>query len=251
MIRRALRSILRSLGYDGMEIARFDRLKSAQVAAETQERLRPVFNAWALRGDPTYFVQIGANDGEKHDAFSGLRNTPSVYSALVEPNPACVRKLAKIREINPRVTILQSALAEKDGFAELHSFSTETEKNLQLNLVASFNRKHLEDFRRYYRLQAEIVSERTSTCTLETLVCRAAFPRIDILASDIEGFDYLAVEQALGLTPPPRLIIFEHYWLTSERREQCYQLLAKQGYGIVHGATDTFCLLTEPETGPR
>ncbi|MFZ5495232.1 MAG: FkbM family methyltransferase [Verrucomicrobiota bacterium] len=250
MIRRTLRSVLRTVGYDGMEISRFDRLKGAQLAAETQERLRPVFHAWALRGDPTYFVQIGANDGEKHDAFSALRNAPSVRSALVEPNPACVRKLEKIRNANPHVTLLPSALAAEDGFAALYRFSARTEKNLQLDLVTSFSRKHLEDFRRYYGLQAEIISETTATSTLATLLRQAAFPRLDILASDIEGFDHLAVEQALTLAQPPRLIIFEHYWLTAELRERCYQLLAKRGYGIVHGATDAFCVLTAPAAGP-
>lgn len=244
MNRQFLRSFVRRLGFDGMSRDRFDRLAAAQIAAETQEQIRPLFYNWARRDEESYLVQIGANDGTKHDHIRELRDLTNVRSLLIEPNPACLASLHAAVAGNARVCVLPHALAATNSSTEIHRFNGEMEAGLQLNLFTSFSRAHVEHFRRYYRLQTPIVSQQVATRTLASLLREADFPRVDLLFCDIEGYDHLAVDQALALPEPPRLLVFEHFWLSPDQRERCYRALTASGYGLFHGANDTFCART-------
>jgi len=244
-MRKLLRSVIRRLGFDGMDRERFDRLAAAAAAGETQEKLRPLFYGWAQQSvRPLFLVQIGANDGSSHDHATALREQANIQSLLVEPNPRCHDALRAICTANPRVQFLPHALGSGDDTTQLYRFAADTEKGLQLDLFTSFSREHVEHFRRYYHLSTQITTQPVETRTISSLLKVSNFPRLDLLISDIEGYDHLAVEQALALPEPPKLIVFEHYWLESARRERCYQRLTEAGYGIFHGATDTFCART-------
>jgi FkbM family methyltransferase len=248
MLRHLLRKFIRAIGFDGMDVRRFDRLAEAELAGTTHHRLLPHVFARALPASgPAYLMQIGANDGASHDSFAFMHGHPQVHSALVEPQPSCLAALGRLCAGNPRMQIIPHALSAADGTLTLHRFLGETENGRDLSLFTSFDRHHLEHMSRYYQLKTPIAAEQVPASTLASLLARSGFPRLDVLLCDIEGLDHLAVMQGLALSHLPRLIIFEHYWLTPELRKQCYELLDRHGYAVIHGTHDTICLL---ETKP-
>jgi len=247
MIRELLRRLVRRLGYDGMAMDRLDRLVATgqaieQITPTLIRFLQDYFSAYAERHDRVYLLQIGANDGVKHDFAGFMRDHPSVQSALVEPQLHCVDALRELRAANPRIRVLPRAFGEIDSSATLYRFDAEEENSLQLNLFSSFDRTRVEEMKAYYRLKARIVAQPVEACTLKTLLRQADFPQADILVSDIEGYDHAVVRQALStLRPLPAMLVFEHYWLRPEDRHHCYDLLNQRGYAIAHGAQDAFC----------
>jgi FkbM family methyltransferase len=247
MPRKLLRSLLRSLGYDGMSRDRFDRLRIAeQVAPSHQRILHDYFSLYAAQTDRIHLLHLGANDGVKDDFTAFMRNHPKVESALVEPQLHCLEPLRRLQTLNPRLRVLPCAFGDKDASATLYRFAIEEEKNIQLNVFSSFERDMVEDKKRYFSLQAEIIAETVDACTLPTLLQRAGFPQADILISDIEGFDHAVVCQALALKPLPVIFIFEQRWLSASVRSRCYEMLDHHGYGVLHGDQDALCFRLRP-----
>jgi len=243
MFRQILRKSLRTLGFDGMERDRFDRLRAAERAATTYPRiLRDFFHFYATSSESIYLLHVGANDGVKDDFNSFMRQSAKVMSILVEPQRHCFAKLSAIAHQNQRISVLSVAFGETDGETTLYRFDRQFENGIQLDVFSSFDRRMLEDKKRYFSLAAEIVGERVETCTLRTLLVRGGAPRMDILICDIEGLDHLVIAQLVAtIRPLPVIIVFEQRWLTAEQRRKCYDLLDEQGYGILHGTEDAWC----------
>lgn len=250
MLRQTLRKLLRSLGFDGMERDRFDRLKAAARAGITSPRiLRDFFRLYATSSEHIYLLHVGANDGVKDDFNSFMRQPANVESILVEPQRHCLAKLSAISRDNPRIRVLPVAFGETDGETTLYRFDREFENDIQLDVFSSFDRKMLEEKKRYFSLTAGIVGERVETCTLRTLLARGGAPRMDILICDIEGLDHLVIAQLVAtIHPLPVIIVFEQRWLTVDQRRKCYDLLDEQGYGILHGAEDAWCFRLREQT---
>lgn len=243
MMRKFARRLIRSLGYDGMERDRFDRLLATEQACLTYPRLlRDFFLLHVERMPHLYFLHLGANDGVKDNFTAFLREPANVESILVEPQRPCLPKLAALQTQNPRIRVLPLAFGQTDGEALLYRFDHEFEKGIQLDVFSSFDRAMLEEKKNYFSLKSAIVSDRVETGTLPTLLARGGAPRLDILVCDIEGLDHQVIEQLVTkIRPLPIIVVFEQRWLTVEQRRHTYQLLDAHGYAVLHGAEDAWC----------
>lgn len=251
MIRSFLRGLLRRLGYDAMARDRFDLLRAGEETSRTYLKLlREVFALYAANADHVYLLHIGANDGVKDDFTASLREPANVAPILVEPQRHCLAKLSSLQAENPRVRVLPVAFGESDGESTIYRFDREFENGIQLDVFSSFDRRMVLAKKRYFRLAAEVVEDPVETCTLRTLLNRGGAPRLDVLLCDIEGLDDLVIKQLLStIRPLPVIVVFEHRWLTDERRRACYRSLADAGYSILHGTEDAFCFRLHRESG--
>lgn len=241
--RSFLRELVRSLGYDGTEKGRFDRLCAAERASETSHStLRHFFSLYIGQGATARLMQIGANDGALDDYVGFMRDHPRVESALVEPQPSCHTALRRLATANPRIQVLPYALADASGTRTLYRFSRPEERGIQLNVFSSFDRARLDQAKRDLSLQSRIVYDEVEAHALPELLRRAKFSSIDILVADCEGYDHAVVAQALAtLDPLPVILVFEHRWLARKTRNDCYDALDRAGYGIVQGPLDAVC----------
>lgn len=243
-LKNFFRSWLRRMGYDAVDVRRFDRAMGAEVSWPTHERLLGYLLDRALETNGNHrpsFLQIGANDGVK-DNFTGFVLARSgVDITLVEPDPHCATKLSHDFRGSPNVTIIQAALAERDGMAEFFYFEPQEEKGIQLNVFSSFDRALLLEKKRVFALSSSITSRQVRCSRLESIKANSGVLKWDAIVSDIEGYDHEVVRQVCELPASelPRLLVFEHSWLPPEIRRSCYISLKRCGYAIVAGAHDT------------
>jgi FkbM family methyltransferase len=249
-LKNFLRKGLRSVGYDAVDVRRFDRAMGAEVSWPTHERLVSYLIEHALSRTSqasATFLQIGANDGIKDNFTGSVLRREDVRIVLLEPDPFCAARLERDYSGRANVSVLQKALGAEDGFAKLFHFDSEEEQGIQLNVFNSFDRALLEEKKNVFSLQASIVSRQVECVTLASLSQEVGVSSWDVLVSDIEGFDHEVVRQVSAMSRDniPRLFVFEHAWLEPSVRSKCYRDLADAGYAIIAGENDTIALISE------
>jgi hypothetical protein len=64
----------------------------------------------------------------------------------------------------------------------------------------------------------------------------------DFLFVDTEGSDAVVVRQALGMTPPPAVIVFENVHLFYGDTQSLFQELDTRGYLWIHDGVNSLCV---------
>ena len=166
---------------------------------------------------------------------------------LVEPIEPVFQRLQETYAAFPRIRCEQLALSTEDGEVTLHRVSGSRSADPEwVNQLASFDR---EVIMRHSHL-VEDLEERLATATvpsvtLGTLVSRCELSHIDLLHSDLEGFDDQAIQQIdFASEWAPRAILFEHRHLSDKQRTHVERLLSSNGYRVTAGEADTFARRT-------
>ena len=69
--------------------------------------------------------------------------------------------------------------------------------------------------------------------TLSSLLADSHYPRLDLLAIDVEGFDYEVLKQIDSLSFIPHFIYFEHRHLSPDDHRESLTFLAARGYQTI------------------
>ena len=154
----------------------------------------------------------------------------STRAILIEPNPFAYARLEKTYEGLPDVTLIQAAIGERDGTANLYRVKKTDRMASQVDwnlLFASFYREHLER----HGIKPDQIEQITVPCrSLSSLVAELGLTKIDLLQVDTEGFDAEVVRMALKLPMRPDCINFEHVHLRMADRQPIFDLLEAKGY---------------------
>ena len=222
---RSLRSILRKLLHKTVHRTGF-RL----VRAPFFER---AIRDWELEYQPFYFVQIGAHNGITSDPFHRfLIENLAWESLLIEPQKRCIDTLRYIYADRENIRIEHAAIGPEQQTLRLYKVSDSAEGLPHwANQLASVRREvilshqdRIPDIERY--IQAEDVR----CLGLAQVLAKHRFPRVDLLATDTEGFDFEIVKQIDSLESPPQFIYYEHLHLSREEYTQSLRFLEDRGY---------------------
>ena len=179
------------------------------------------------------FVQVGANCGTPECAVCGEAIWPDATAPLrtgtldewrgvvVEPNPDVFERLARnYAATNRRVTALELAVCEFDGFATLFVDRTMLET---ASLIAPELASGVYD---------EVRVECVSLATLWEREVATRFGSVDILLLDTEMYEHriLMATDVGALIPKPRHILFESIHLSADERADVRGHLAQAGY---------------------
>lgn len=174
-----------------------------------------------LRKRDFAFLQIGAFDGVGDDDLRELVTTHRLRGVLVEPQPSAFGRLQRAYRDQPQVTLLQAAIAEREGTREFYC------RRDVATMAASFDRDHLL---RHGIPEAEIVAQTVVCHTVESALHTAGLDRVDLVQIDAEGFDWPIIRSIDFAKLRPAIIRFEYRNMPARDADKCLELLAAHGY---------------------
>lgn len=215
---------------------------------------------WELTHEPFYFVQVGAHNGITSDPFHRFLLEGIEWRAiLVEPQTSCVDILRSIYADREHVHLVHAAIGpeSKPDAPQNDAASTLTLYKIRedvqglphwANQLASARREVIASHRdRIPDIEHWIVSETVRCIPLAEVIEQHAFPRVDLLTSDTEGFDFEIVRQIDSLPSFPQFIYYENLHLPAEEYARSLEFLKDRGYrthAVNNG--DTFAELQFP-----
>jgi FkbM family methyltransferase len=223
-----------------MELTPFEIRRRLPVV--TLDPLDLLLATYEARAEKITLLQVGACDGINNDPIHDHVIKGSTRAILIEPNPFAFARLEKTYAGLPSVTLIQTAIGERDGEANLYrlkktgKLDSEVDWSLQF---ASFSRAHLV----HLGIKPDQIERITVPCrSLSSLVAELGLTKINLLQIDTEGFDATVVRMALKLLIRPDCINFEHAHLRMEDRQPLFDLLKANGYLLGYDAWNILAL---------
>jgi FkbM family methyltransferase len=163
----------------------------------------------------------------------------------VEPQPDAFAKLKQNYAAASGMAFENAAIAETDGEKPLYRFKPGPGVPDWAGCLASFSRATVVG--NFHNVKGEVEAIPVPTLTFASLVRRHGLQHVDLLQIDTEGFDDRVLKMVNFSVLKPTIIEFEHGFLSASAREECVQLLTKQGYKVTNNGTDTVAYLEPPE----
>lgn len=207
-----------------------------------------LLRAFAEQCPEAVFVEIGANDGEKHDHLRTLILDNDWKGVLVEPVPYLFERLRRNYDGVTGLVLENVAIADHDGSLPFHHLpdvpGDERERLPDwYDAIGSFSRQTVLAHAAGIPGLAERIVETEVPClTFESLCERHGIEHVDLVAIDTEGYD----GEILRMFPfdrfQPRLIVYEHFHLDAVERPATREHLHRMGYTTMEEGLDTFAL---------
>jgi FkbM family methyltransferase len=192
-----------------------------------------------------FFMQIGANDGDKGDYLDMYVRSAHWTGVLVEPIPYVFDALAARHGTNPRLTLVNAAIADHDGTAQIYFIPKDDEADIPMwyDALASFHRDVIAKHSPWIPdIEDRISSIDVPTLTFESLCAAHDIHKIDLVQIDTEGHDYEVIKLIDLEKHQPAILLYEHYHLQPHDRDACERHLERHGYGLVSNYFDTIAV---------
>jgi FkbM family methyltransferase len=189
--RRRIEELLWRLGLSKVTSPLWERLRGGR--ALEQSRLMRKFYSSLLPASAVVF-DIGANVGTMTEIFASL----GAKVVAVEPNPDCAKHIERATS-RQTVQVLQAAVGERDGFAELKISDRKDKMSSLSNAWREAVSKENQDYEGMWNRTLSV-----PMVTLDSLIARFGSP--SYIKIDVEGCE----DQVLsGLSNCPPLLSFE------------------------------------------
>jgi FkbM family methyltransferase len=171
----------------------FDRFKKmSRLLGNTNEEYE-LLKEYKKGRNNIAILQIGANDGISNDPVREfLVAGTGWYGYLIEPIPHLFDKLQKNYRGNKNVQLIQCAVSDKTGKANIYSFKKSELKVLPFyaDQIASFDKEHLvKHFPGFENIESLIEEISVDTFTMEGLIERYKIEKAAVLIIDVEGHE--------------------------------------------------------------
>lgn len=181
-----------------------------------------------------FFVQIGANDGLTDDPIRPYVTRYHWRGLLVEPQPQVFEALRKNYAEEKQLAYENAAIADQDGSVRL--FVAEHEHaGANLTVFASLKKDALLRglaSGRAAGVQVRVNEVEVPAYSVPTLLARHSITKVDLLQTDVQGYDREVVEQFLACGVKPTAIHFEHCHTARPALLALYRKLVDVGYRI-------------------
>jgi len=157
----------------------------------------------------------------------------NVSAMLVEPQKIPYERLVELYATNPRVCLINAAVAEHDGVVKL--YVPGSADSLKASLIAQHHRRFGSDTKEVRELEVPSVS-------VSSLVKMFHGERLHLLQVDTEGMDYQILKWFFDAGIEPDVLNFESLHLSKAQRLASRQLLNATGYWWIESDQDTFAL---------
>ena len=243
MIGRLLRAIAHRAGHDlRLEYPALLETPGARLSLEP----RWMIALLATIHRPVTFVQIGANDGVHDDPIRSPVRSRGWTGVLVEADPEHFARLAETYADCPSVTLLNAAVGN-GGEMEFHYVdSTATELPDWARGIGSLLKptvlKHAAECP---TLPQHVRSRVIVTISINSVLERIAAPAIDLLVTDVEGYDAELIRQIDFARRAPRCVYYESRHLERADHDRLLRQLIAHGYQVSPGPIDSVAIRPE------
>jgi FkbM family methyltransferase len=203
-------------------------------------------NAFSKQYQPLHIIQAGANDGKSNDFIHQLNKRSSTKAILVEPVPYVFAELKNEYKYCSNIRLLQAAITDSINSHSLPFYYLKPVAGLNFSSIynqwGSFSLEHLRKFAVHVPHFEELLTvEEVDTLTINQVMEQSGFPTIDLIATDVEGFDGKIIASIDFRRFQPKLILFEHIHIEKAELKALLLLLSKQGYRTYSVGFDTIC----------
>lgn len=191
------------------------------------------------QGNEMFFVQIGANDGERADPINRFVRQYHWPGLVVEPQPRAFARLRETYAEEPQLRFENCAISSTEGPVALYTVSDKVD--FRWTGLARFSRGSLLDelaANGFSRDPSLIQSLTVPSHTLGELLGIHRIDRYDLLQIDAEGLDWEIIKM-IDVRSPPSIIHFEHAHLSEKQSVECCEHLTTCGYELAIGKMDT------------
>ena len=189
-----------------------------------------------------FFVQVGANDGITDDPIRAFVTKYHWHGVLIEPQPQVFRQLLKNYEQEKQLIFENTAIADKNGSVRLFVASHRTQANLTVfaslkkdSLVRGLNNPKATG------VKVQLQEIEVPALSVQTLLAKHRITEIDLLLTDVQGYDHEVVEQFLSCGVNPTIIHFEHCHTSRHALDALYRKHVEHGYRFNELEHDTLC----------
>src|SRR3979490_1393094 len=192
-----------------------------------------------------FFVQIGANNGLTDDPLRQFVTKYHWHGVLVEPQPRVLQQLLKNYEQEKQLAFENAAIADKDGTVRLF-VADHRDETADLTVFASRKKDAL--IRGLYNpkaagVQVQVQEVEVPALSVKTLLAKHGITKVDLLLTDVQGYDSEVVEQFLACEVKPTIIHFEHCHTARPALDALYRTLVEHGYRLNELEIDALCYL--------
>jgi FkbM family methyltransferase len=245
--------------------ALFGRGAARAYAARVARWLRPnrlrgprVMEAFGRNFPHATFVQIGSNDGDKHDPLRRTLLRRHWTGVMVEPVPYVFARLQRNYGSVPGIALENAAITATANVSSLpFHYVAEAHQGEGLpdwyDELGSFRKEVVMSHAdRVPGLAQRLVTTEVPCITLEALCRRHGLGTVDLVHMDTEGYDGELIA-AMDLSRlRPILLIYEHKHLPEPQRSATRTRLQREGYTLFEEGADTWCAdLRERSAGHR
>lgn len=187
------------------------------------------------------FVQVGANDGLTDDPIRQYVTRYHWRGLLVEPQPRVFQALLRNYEQEKQLAFENAAIAATDGTIRMYVADHQDEK-ANLTVFASLKKEALVrglGTPKAAGVRVQVKEVEVSALSVRTLLAKHRVTAVDLLQSDVQGYDREVVEQFLATGVKPTVIHFEHCHTPRAELLALYRRLVKEGYRFQEMEYDT------------
>ena len=229
----------------------------ASVRAARERRLRrrlagtKLLHAFAARYPDAFVIEIGANDGINDDPIRPFVEAGRWAGIMVEPSPEVFERLRRnYAGVSERIAFENVAIADHDGTATFfHVDWVDGEQSHRIDVLGSLSLDAAQTSGALLlpdEQHRRIVRDEVACLTFDSLCRKHGVERLNLLLIDAEGYDFEIVKQLDLERHRPRLLVYEHLFLSPADRAACRALVERAGYETLAEQADTWCLDTGP-----
>jgi FkbM family methyltransferase len=193
---------------------------------------------------PDFFVvQIGANDGITDDPIRQYVTRYHWRGVLVEPQPQVYQQLLRNYTEEKQLAFENAAIADRDGTVRLF-IADHRHETANLTVFASLQRDALIrglDNPKAAGVEVQVKEVEVPALSVRTLLERHRITKVDLLQTDVQGYDREVIEQFLACGMLPTVIHFEHCHTPRPALQALYRKLVELGYRFNEFEYDAVC----------
>lgn len=213
--------------------------------ARRDARISKTLQAYAETTKEVFLVQIGSNDGKTNDPFFESIVNRGWYALLVEPVPFVYERLVENHRGHEKVKTANVAISDREETRPFYHLSRTDRPDAPwwYDQIGSFDRDQVLKSRDEIPGLDELLTSTEVRCTsLASLLESHGVEAIQILHTDLEGYDSKVLRQIDFSRWAPDLILYENKHLPPGERDSTIRLLAREGYSMIHGSADTLAV---------